>query len=55
MTELLYQLVEHDGGWAHEVDGASSETFPTPKRRIAQQRASMIERLSARSCRFAVP
>jgi len=29
MAELVYQIVEHDGGWAYEVDGSFSETFPT--------------------------
>lgn len=29
MTELVYQVVEHDGGWAYKVDGSFSETFPT--------------------------
>lgn len=29
MTELVYHVVEHDGGWAYKVDGSFSETFPT--------------------------
>lgn len=29
MTEVVYHLVEHDGGWAYKVDGSFSETFPT--------------------------
>jgi hypothetical protein len=29
MTELVYHVVEHDGGWAYQVDGSFSETFPT--------------------------
>jgi hypothetical protein len=29
MTEVVYQVVEHDGGWAYKVDGSFSETFPT--------------------------
>ncbi len=29
MTNVVYHVVEHDGGWAYQVDGAYSETFPT--------------------------
>ena len=29
MTKVIYEIVEHDGGWAYRVDGAYSETFPT--------------------------
>jgi hypothetical protein len=29
MTEVVYHVVEHDGGWAYKVDGSFSETFPT--------------------------
>lgn len=27
MTKIVYQIVEHDGGWAYEVDGVYSETY----------------------------
>ncbi len=29
MSEVTYEIVEHDGGWAYKVDGAFSEPFPT--------------------------
>lgn len=29
MTEVTYEIVEHDGGWAYKVNGVFSETFPT--------------------------
>ena len=29
MSEITYEIVEHDGGWAYKVDGAFSEPFPT--------------------------
>ena len=29
MTKIIYEIVEHDGGWAYRVDGVFSETFPT--------------------------
>lgn len=29
MTEVTYQIVQHDGGWAYKVDGVFSEPFPS--------------------------
>ena len=29
MTEVVYEIVEHDGGWAYKANGVFSETFPT--------------------------
>lgn len=29
MTEVTYEIVEHDGGWAYRVDATFSETFPS--------------------------
>jgi hypothetical protein len=29
MTKIIYEIVEHDGGWAYRVDGVFSETFPS--------------------------
>ena len=29
MSEVTYEVVEHDGGWAYKLDGVFSETFPT--------------------------
>ncbi len=29
MSEVTYEIVQHDGGWAYKVDGAFSEPFPT--------------------------
>jgi len=29
MTKVVYEVVEHDGGWAYKVDGVLSETFAT--------------------------
>ena len=29
MTDVTYDIVEHDGGWAYKVDGVFSETFRT--------------------------
>ncbi len=33
MTKIVYQIVEHDGGWAYEVDGVYSETYRSHDRR----------------------
>jgi cytosine/adenosine deaminase-related metal-dependent hydrolase len=41
MSKVIYEIVEHDGGWAYRVDGVFSETFPShdAARRAADQAA----------------
>jgi len=29
MSEITYEIVEHDGGWAYKVAGVFSEAFPS--------------------------
>jgi hypothetical protein len=29
MAHVVYQVVQHDGGWAYKVGDVFSETFPT--------------------------
>jgi len=29
MSEITYEIVEHDGGWAYKLNGVFSEAFPT--------------------------
>lgn len=29
MGKIVYEVVQHDGGWAYRLNGAYSETFPT--------------------------
>ena len=29
MTKVVYEIVEHDGGWAYKFNKVFSETFPT--------------------------
>jgi hypothetical protein len=29
MSEVTYEIVEHDGGWAYKVGSVYSEPFPT--------------------------
>ncbi|HLH96478.1 MAG TPA: DUF2188 domain-containing protein [Xanthobacteraceae bacterium] len=41
MSKIIYEIVEHDGGWAYRVDGVYSETFPTHDlARAAAERAA---------------
>ena len=47
MVKLVYHVVEHDGGWAYQVDGSFSETFPThDAAHRAAERAAGEQRLS---------
>jgi hypothetical protein len=47
MTSIIYEIVEHDGGFAYRVDGVYSETFPThDAARAAAQRAAGEQRVS---------
>ena len=38
MAKVTYHIVEHEDGWAYQVNGVFSETFPTHEaaRRAAQ-------------------
>ncbi len=29
MSKIIYKIIQHDGGWAYQVDGTISETFPS--------------------------
>jgi hypothetical protein len=47
MTKVIYHVVQHDGGWAYQVDGAYSETFRSHDlARHAAERAAREQRLS---------
>jgi hypothetical protein len=41
MSKIVYEIVEHDGGWAYKADGVFSETFPShdAARRAAEHAA----------------
>jgi len=46
MTGVTYTIVEHDGGWAYQVDGSFSETFPSHDAATkAAQRAAHEQRV----------
>jgi hypothetical protein len=42
MSKIVYEIVEHDDGWAYRVDGVFSETFPSHDlaRRAAERAAA---------------
>jgi hypothetical protein len=44
MTNLTYEIVQHDGGWAYKVDGVFSESFPShDAARNAAERAAKLQ------------
>ena len=43
MSEVTYEIVEHDGGWAYKVDGAFSEPFPTHAAALKAAQAAAAE------------
>ena len=46
MSKLIYEIVEHDGGWAYRVEGTFSETFPShDAARAAAERAAGEQRV----------
>lgn len=42
MTDAVYRIVEHDGGWAYKLGDVFSETFPN--RRAAESAATRVAR-----------
>jgi hypothetical protein len=46
MSEVNYEIVQHDGGWAYKVADVFSETFPTEgKARAAAEVAAARQEL----------
>jgi len=43
MTEVIYEIVEHDGGWAYKANGVFSESFPTHAEALAAAQAAAEE------------
>ena len=43
MSEITYQIVRHDEGWAYKVNGVFSESFPTHADALAAARAAAEE------------
>lgn len=47
MAKVVYKIVEHDGGWAYQVDHVFSETFRShDAARQAAERAATEQQLS---------
>lgn len=45
MSQVVYRIVEHDGGWAYRLGDTYSETFHThDEAREAAVRASRVQR-----------
>jgi hypothetical protein len=43
MTEVVYVVVEHDGGWAYKVGAVFSEPFPTREQAVEAARLAAAE------------
>jgi hypothetical protein len=43
MSEVTYEIVEHDGGWAYKVDGVFSEAFPSHAAALKSAKAAATE------------
>lgn len=46
MTKVVYQVVEHDGGWAYKVGDVFSEPFPTIEHAQAAARRVAREQIT---------
>ena len=52
MAKVVYRIIEHDGGWAYQVDGVFSETFPShDMARMAALRAAAEQHVPVRNPR----
>jgi hypothetical protein len=50
MVHLTYHIVEHDGGWAYQVDGTYSETFRSrDQARAAAHRAALEQQVGGQT------
>jgi len=46
MSNVTYEIVEHDSGWAYKVDGVFSESFPSHAAALkAAERAAAEQRV----------
>jgi Uncharacterized protein conserved in bacteria (DUF2188) len=44
MTKLIYEIIQHDGGWAYKADGVFSESYSThDQARAAAERAAAMQ------------
>ncbi len=50
MAKVVYEVVEHDGGWAYKFGKVFSETFPThAAAHAAAERAAAEQRVPGRT------
>ena len=50
MVKVVYEIVEHDGGWAYKFNNVFSETYPTHEAaRAAATRAAAEQRVPGRT------
>ncbi len=50
MVKVVYEVVEHDGGWAYKFNNVFSETFPTHQAaHAAAERAAAEQRVPGRT------
>lgn len=43
LSKVIYKIVEHAGGWAYQVEGTYSETFPSHEAARTAARIAAIE------------
>ena len=43
MSRVIYKIVEHAGGWAYQMQGTYSETFPSADAARAAARTAAME------------
>lgn len=43
MSEVTYEIVEHDGGWAYKVAGVFSEAYPSHTAALKAAKAAATE------------
>ncbi len=43
MPEVIYEIVEHDGGWAYKANGVFSESFPSHAAALKAAQAAAAE------------
>jgi hypothetical protein len=43
MAEITYEIVQHDGGWAYNVDGVFSEPYPSHAAALKAAQAAAAE------------
>lgn len=45
MTKIVYEIIEHDGGWAFKLGDTISETFPNHDKAYAAAKRVAMEQM----------